>query len=234
MEALQGENARAFAHLAEDDNPLPERDGPRAYVGWVKLAPPMEGPHALQLGAFYMRGVHQEAHLGDEGNSDPNSHWLDGHQWLAGGDVVYRYTPNTAYGWRWVTVEGGYIYREKDIELIAHNNPLRSRFVGQSLVSQQDGFHLQGTYGFAPRWRFGLRGEMVGLTNETSYPSGASESFDETYRWSAMVDWTLTEFSRIRFQFNRGGYATEEGREKANEFFIQAVFSLGAHGAHKF
>lgn len=234
IEALQGENENLFAYVADEDDPLPERAGPRLFVGWAKIGPPLESPHALQLGVFGARGVHQEAHLGPDGESDPGSHWLSGHQWLAGADLVYRYTPNTKYGSGWLTVEAGYLYRDRDIELIAHNNPAVAGLLGRSLTGQQDGFYAQVTYGFAPRWRLGLRGEAVGLTNRTTNPEGEREEGDVSHRGSAMVDWTLTEFSRLRLQYNRGRYATEESRENANEIFLQAIFSFGAHGAHNF
>ena len=234
VEALQGENENIFAYQADGDNPLPERAGPRLFVGWAKVAPTLSGSHALQLGVFAARGVHQESHLGLTGEEDVDSHWLSGHQWMGGADFVYRYTPDTKYGYRWLTLEGGYIYREKDIELIAHNNPVRAALVGNDLTSKQDGFYVQGAYGFAPRWRLGLRGEMVGLTNEISKPNGEEEDYDSSYRASAMLDWTLSEFSRVRFQLNRGRYATEEGDKDATEVFLQVMVAFGAHGAHKF
>lgn len=230
-EALQGQNEAIFTHIADEDDPLPERAGPRLGVAWAKLAPSLHGSHAFQLGMMFARGVHQEAHDLD----DPErSHWLDGHQTLMGADFVYRYTPGTSYGQNWLTVEGGYLYREKNIELIEHNWPGAEPFIGNSLVSKQDGFYLQGVYGFLPRWRLGLRGEMVGLINEQTKPSGAHEDFDSSYRASGMVDFTLTEYSRLRFQVNHGAYETEDGLERATEVLFQGVFTLGAHGAHTF
>jgi hypothetical protein len=46
-----------------------------------------------------------------------------------------------------------------------------------------------------------------------------------------MVDWSPSEFSRIRLQ-----YARDEARlgETDNQLWIQYIMSLGAHGAHKF
>jgi hypothetical protein len=49
-----------------------------------------------------------------------------------------------------------------------------------------------------------------------------------------MLDWSLSEFSRLRLQFNRGSYETEDGREDVNEIMLQWSVSLGAHGAHTF
>jgi hypothetical protein len=46
-----------------------------------------------------------------------------------------------------------------------------------------------------------------------------------------MVDWSPSEFSRIRLQL-----AQDKSRSDAtdNQAFLQYIVSLGAHGAHKF
>jgi len=47
-----------------------------------------------------------------------------------------------------------------------------------------------------------------------------------------MVDWSLSEFSRLRAQ-----YAWDEaraGHELDRQLFLQYIFAIGAHGAHKF
>jgi hypothetical protein len=46
-----------------------------------------------------------------------------------------------------------------------------------------------------------------------------------------MFDWNPSEFTRIRLQ-----YAQDTARRDItdNQFFIQYIYSLGAHGAHKF
>jgi hypothetical protein len=50
-------------------------------------------------------------------------------------------------------------------------------------------------------------------------------------RWSAMVDWNPSEFSRIRLQYNN-----DRSRQDItdHQVFLQCIFSLGAHGAHRF
>jgi hypothetical protein len=48
---------------------------------------------------------------------------------------------------------------------------------------------------------------------------------------SLMLDWNASEFTRLRMQ-----YAWDEARRSARDrqFFLQYLFSIGAHGAHKF
>ncbi|MCK4564878.1 MAG: zinc-regulated TonB-dependent outer membrane receptor, partial [Verrucomicrobia bacterium] len=58
--------------------------------------------------------------------------------------------------------------------------------------------------------------------------------YGDSYRTSAMIDFSPSEFSRIRFQVSNGDYETAAGTENVWEGFVQLVVSLGAHGAHKF
>ena len=46
-----------------------------------------------------------------------------------------------------------------------------------------------------------------------------------------MVDWTPSEFSRLRLQFARD---QSRDADADNQIFLQYQMSLGAHGAHTF
>jgi hypothetical protein len=46
-----------------------------------------------------------------------------------------------------------------------------------------------------------------------------------------MIDWSPSEFSRLRLQFNQDQY--QQGFTD-NQVFLQYIMSLGTHGAHKF
>ena len=129
-------------------------------------------------------------------------------------------------------MQAEYFSRKKDLDLVAHD--LAPQFVGNSRVDEQDGYYVQATYGFLPRWRLGARWEQVGLTNESELPDGTAEDFGSSDRASAMLDFTPSHFSRIRLQASQGSYETEEGTEDVTEVYVQWMVSLGAHGAHKF
>ena len=45
-----------------------------------------------------------------------------------------------------------------------------------------------------------------------------------------MLDWTNSEFGRVRLQYNRETF----GDVRDNQLILQYVMSLGAHGAHSF
>jgi len=50
-------------------------------------------------------------------------------------------------------------------------------------------------------------------------------------RTSVMFDWTPSEFSRFRVQYQQARLKPDF---TDNEFFVQYILTLGAHGAHKF
>lgn len=228
VEAFQGENETMFAYSGEV--PLPSHDGPRLGVAWLKVGPNLPGNHGLQFGVFGASGKHQEAHDGDgDGTED---HWLDGDSSFWGSDFVYKYNAPHSYGEGDFTLQGEYFNRRKDLVLVAHD--LAPQLVGNSREEDQDGYYVQAVYGFLPRWRAGLRWEQVGLTNESDLPDGSSENYGASHRAGVMMDFTPSEFSRIRLQVNKGSYKSEEGPEDVTEVFVQWMISLGAHGAHKF
>jgi hypothetical protein len=45
-----------------------------------------------------------------------------------------------------------------------------------------------------------------------------------------MTDWSNSEFSRLRLQYTRD----EAGLENDDQWGLQYIFSIGAHGAHTF
>ncbi len=225
VEAFQGENENLFAYHGDGD--LPAHDGPRLGVGWLKAGPNLPGNHALQFGAFAAAGKHQEEHVEPEGEEA-----FDGDSGFWGGDVVYKYNAPHPQGKGDFVAQAEYFSCKKDLTLVAAE--AEPDLVGNSKVDEQDGYYVQAVYGFLPRWRAGIRWEQVGLTNESELPSGETESFGSSSRAGAMLDFTPSEFSRIRLQANQGSYETAEGSEDVTEVYVQWIVSIGAHGAHKF
>ena len=86
------------------------------------------------------------------------------------------------------------------------------------------GWYLQATYKFRPRWRIGARYSRL-------HASPDMELERDPTAVAAMLDWTNSEFSRIRLQFNRESLA-EDGHD--NQILLQYIMSLGAHPAHTF
>ena len=84
-----------------------------------------------------------------------------------------------------------------------------------------------------PMWRVGARYDWLD-PGRVDYGSNAAYLSNPSFhpqRSTVMVDWTYSEFSRLRLQFAQA--KLREGITD-NEFFVQYILTLGAHGAHKF
>jgi hypothetical protein len=121
-----------------------------------------------------------------------------------------------------------------DIDSVS-GGPLTDRF-----HSTQTGFYAQGVWQFMRDWRVGYRYDQlarantsVGLVDNGALAAG-DLSILQGYspkRNTAMVDWSPSEFSRIRLQ-----YARDQTRPGVtdDQVWVHYIMSLGAHGAHKF
>ncbi|MFM9968740.1 MAG: hypothetical protein ACKVQK_10120 [Burkholderiales bacterium] len=109
-----------------------------------------------------------------------------------------------------------------------------------SITSRQSGWYGQGVYQFAQSWRAGYRYDKLdsGSTSLGLVAAGAltAADFPVLARYSPtrstwMIDWSGSEFSRLRLQF-----AKDKSRAGTtdNQVVLQYIMSLGAHGAHKF
>ena len=93
-----------------------------------------------------------------------------------------------------------------------------------------------------PTWRAGLRFDQLdhgtvsnGIVTGGAGPAAADfpllGTAHDPSRASAMLDWSPSEFSRIRLQV-----AEDDSRAGVTDrqVLVQYIYSLGAHGAHKF
>jgi len=102
-----------------------------------------------------------------------------------------------------------------------------------SFDDKSSGWYLQGVYKFAPSWRVGARyskmntpGVPAGLVNSALDSAGHDP---ETI--SVMADWTNSEFGRMRLQYNHEELAQGSTDD---QYLLQYVISIGAHGAHAY
>jgi len=96
----------------------------------------------------------------------------------------------------------------------------------------KDGWYAQLVYKFQPRWRTGLRYDRLSIEDPGNAFSGTSLDTEghTPKRVSAMLDFSHSEHSRFRLQYNRDeSYALTD-----NQWYLQYTMSLGAHGAHRY
>ena len=120
-------------------------------------------------------------------------------------------------------------------------NDVDGAALGDAYRSTQSGLYVQGVYQFRPRWRAGLRYDALdsGTTDIGLVTSGALTAADfpallsgDPARTTLMVDWNPSEFTRLRLQ-----YAWDEARDDGDtdrQLFLQYLYGIGAHGAHKY
>jgi hypothetical protein len=113
--------------------------------------------------------------------------------------------------------------------------------LSDAFKSRQSGWYVQGVWQFMPRWRVGYRYDRLDsgsvrnaiVANDLG-PTGADFPLlraHDPVRNTFMIDWSPTEFSRLRLQL-----AADRSRLGVTDrqVFVQYIHSLGAHGAHRF
>jgi hypothetical protein len=151
--------------------------------------------------------------------------------WIA--DAIYKWAPHGDPTRQNLKLQGEYIHRKEDGALAADN-------ASGDYLSSQSGWYLQGVYQFMPYWRAGLRYDRLssgtptiglvssGVLGIDAFPSLAAYS---PSRSSVMLDYSPSEFSRLRLQYAHDK-AAPGGAD--NQIFLQYIMSLGTHAAHAF
>ena len=155
--------------------------------------------------------------------------------WIVDGTL--KWAPHGDPTHHQLKLQGEYLRRTEDGQLAFD-------VTGQNLAgvysTAQSGWYVQGVYEFVQRWRMGLRYDSmrsgtpgIGLVSSGVLPQTDFLSLlpATPERTTVMVDWSLSEFSRLRAQ-----YAWDEARahERDQQLLLQYIFAIGAHGAHKF
>lgn len=145
-------------------------------------------------------------------------------------DGVWKWAPNGNPQRTNLTLQGEYVWRRESGTLTYDAAGLAAT---DSFSSRQSGWYAQAVYQLIPAWRVGVRYDRLDSGNVDAagnagnlYLPGYSPS-----RGTVMIDWSPSEFSRIRLQYanDRARYGLTD-----NQFTVQYQMSLGAHGAHNY
>jgi len=150
------------------------------------------------------------------------------HVWVA--DAIWKWAPHGNAVRTNFKLQGEYLRSTRSGTLVYDVAGIDQPGAYRAL---QSGWYLQGVYQFIPHWRVGLRTEQLSPgTPDYGVNAGLLPRIDYRPRKnSLMVDFSPSEFSRIRLQFARD--SARQGFLD-NQLFMQYVMSLGAHGAHTF
>ncbi|MBS1189227.1 MAG: hypothetical protein H6R10_1019 [Rhodocyclaceae bacterium] len=170
---------------------------------------------------------------------------FSGRSHTAGADLVWKWAPNGDPTYRNFKFQAEYLQRSEDGSLAYDDTLSRAipagagavRAASDSYRRRQSGWYVQGVWQFARGWRVGYRHDALDSGNANLGPrlqaaDAAGLQHYSPRRNSLMVDWSPSEFSRVRLQYARDS-SRGPGLED-NQFFVQYIMSLGAHGAHKF
>ena len=145
-------------------------------------------------------------------------------------DGVWKWAPKGNAKQTNFTLQGEY-FRRKESGNLSYD--LAGANTTDAYTSAQSGWYVQGVYQFMPAWRVGLRTEQLktGMTDYGSNNAVMSAASGKPSRNSIMLDWTPSEFSRIRLQVadDKSSLAG-----KSRNVYLQYQMSLGAHGAHSY
>lgn len=190
-----------------------EKTSPGAWTLFSKFGGDLGDSHSWQAGLSHTSAdaVERSGATNDlfTGNSD-----------LTVADFVWKWSPQGNSASRSLKIQGEYFRRSED-----------GLFASIPYDGDQDGWYLQGVMKFAPLWRVGLRHDVVDASNGALLVGTEIEDPGRSsYRDSLMLDWSRSEFSRLRLQYTNDNVSAVSDQQ----WYLQYIMSIGAHGAHQF
>lgn len=141
-------------------------------------------------------------------------------------DAVWKWAPQGNAVQRNVILQGEYFMRRE-------RGDLSSSAVTSAYTSAQSGGYVQALFQFVRYWRVGARAEQLesGQVDFGALASGMDNTRYRVRKYSVMIDFSPSEFSRLRLQLARDG---SRANATDNQLVLHYQMSLGAHGAHTF
>jgi hypothetical protein len=198
--------------------------------------------YAWQAGVSYLKSTAQDRAYEDVdslGGPVTNSFTGDAKLWIV--DAILKWSPNGNPTRNNFKLQGEYFRLKQNGTLTYDDGGAVFGALTDSFNTDQSGWYAQGVWQFMPRWRVAYRYDRLdrgtvtnGIVNNGLGPTAADFPVLADHnpsRNTAMIDWSPSEFSRIRLQL-----ASDKSRIGVtdHQIFVQYIYSLGAHGAHKF
>ncbi|HEY8623375.1 MAG TPA: hypothetical protein VIM74_05875 [Casimicrobiaceae bacterium] len=190
--------------------------------------------HSWRAGLSYLQTRAQDRQYSQFDLAGNNAQLaFDGSSHVAIADFVWKYAPNGNAQTTNFKVQGEYFWRRERGDLTYDRDGTLGLTQTAAYASAQRGWYLQGVYQFMPYWRVGARYDRL---DPGSVDYGANAAYlalpsFHPQKSSLMFDYTPSEFSRIRLQLAQSKVRPDV---TDNEWFIQYILTLGAHGAHRY
>lgn len=193
-----------------------------SYAFHARLGGDVGYSNSWQTGLSYLRA---NAASRPSGNEDEPL-LFTGHTDLAIAELVWKWAPNGNNHQRNFKFQAEYLWRKEDGDYTLGDGAVLP------YAKKQRGWYAQAVWQPFPRWRFGLRWDALsgGNPGQEFAGTGLVPMGNDPRRYSIMTDWSNSEFSRIRLQYTRD----EAGLVNDDQWGLQYIFSIGAHGAHTF
>src|SRR5207245_270276 len=207
----------------------PNKNGTGLWTAFAHVGGDIGTSTAWRTGLSYVRTSPQDRAVPDMDALGTQSFTGRSNLWIA--DFILKWAPGGNPTVTNFKLQGEYFRRKESGELDFNNVAFGD------YSSRQSGWYLQGIYQFMPQWRVGYRYDKLSTgtasngSGLTAAPSPWLPQPTNPKRNTLMVDWSPTEFSRIRLQL-----ASDKSRfgMTDNQVLLQYIYSLGAHGAHTF
>ncbi len=216
--------------------PASERDGNGigAATLFAHLGGDMGNSHSWRAGLSYLHASpRNRAYTASDQRGMEVENSFSGSSHLAMADFVWKWAPHGNPAQTNFKLQGEYFRSRENGSLSYDNSAISAGTRADRYTAAQSGWYLQGVYQFMPRWRVGLRHDRLD-SGSVDYASNAATLEQNPFnpiRNSLMLDYSPSEYSRLRLQFAR-----DQSRPDASDqqMVLQYLMSLGAHGAHKF
>ena len=224
-EILHGENEASFGsdgfYVRNADLRIKGSDRPNICTGFIKIS--------WDIDDFVVLGGLSGAvgrTRSDYNVNEDEGYAIDACTSIYGVDLTLKYLIDS---YRYISFQGEYLYRNMNGSEYAYDG---SSF---DLRREQSGMYTQLVVRPFIQWRFGVRYDFLHM-NEIYVDSVRDPDVqDNLDRFSFMVEYNPSEFTRFRLQYNRDRTKYQgDDRKIINEIILECNFTIGAHGAHKF
>ena len=157
---------------------------------------------------------------------------------ITGADFVWKWSAHGNFAQQNLVFQTEFLHRSESGTVQQFGCPVDTTCpivpgTSSHYTGSANGWYVQAAYQWRPQWRFGLRYDRLSSDDSVDgfyQPPQLSGNGFTPHRESAMVDFSNSEFSRIRLQYNRD----QSGPTAYNELFLQYIVAMGAHPAHTF
>jgi hypothetical protein len=232
-------------------------EGNEAWSAYARIGTDFGKNQSIRIGGYILSGntgagrslmdEHADhAHEGEEDGHEITAMSFSGNSDLMIADVRYTWAPTGNSTEKEVTLQAEFFQRIEDgiYNISEHGEEVNAGVTNEVTITESftfnevdsSGWYAQAVYKFAPQWRVGVRYSQLQSPDVPSDFAGEHEGeFDPAgynpEAYSFMVDYSNSEFSRLRLQVNQEELS--DGNEDT-QVVLQYIMSLGAHSAHTY